>query len=181
MVGSHVEDVNEQDRGKDPGRPTRGRKDKSHDAISIFKGQIAKLELGVADTKEDVDLLEQRIEGAMGNLRGQIEDLQKGMQGLPIHGVSHEEFMAFQDKVLSMLTRLESRVDALTRHVEAWDEQMRQELAICKAAISVLVMATHESSKDSHTMGGGEEVSPSTAKHRKGKVPYTREDKGKGK
>ena len=103
------------------------------------------------------------------------------MQGLPVHGLSHEEFMAFQDKVLSMLTRLESRVDALTRHVEARDEQMRQELAICKAVISVLVMATHEGSKDSHTMGGGEEVSPSTAKHGKGKVLYTREDKGKGK
>ena len=70
MVGSHVEDVNEQDRGKDLGRPTLGRKDKSHDVISSFKGRIAKLELGVADTKEDVDLLEQRIEVAMGNLRG---------------------------------------------------------------------------------------------------------------
>ena len=26
---------------------------------------------------------------------------------------------------LSVLTRLESRVDALTRHVQAWDEKMR--------------------------------------------------------
>ena len=33
--------------------------------------------------------------------------------------------MAFQDKVLSVLTRLESRMDALTWHVEAWNEQMR--------------------------------------------------------
>ena len=74
-----MEDVSEQDRGRDPGPPTRGRKDKSHDAISSFKEWIAKLELGVSDTKGDVDLLEQRIEGAKGNLRGQIEDLQEGM------------------------------------------------------------------------------------------------------
>ena len=47
------------------------------------------------------------------------------MQGSSIHVMSHEEFMAFQDKVLSVLTRLESRVDALTRHVEARVEKMR--------------------------------------------------------
>ena len=80
-----------------------------------------------------------------------------------------------------MLTRLESRVDALIRHMEARDEKMRQELAICKATVSAWVMATHEGSKDSHNTDGGEEVSPSTARYGKGKVPYTREDMGKGK
>ena len=69
MVGSHVEDVSEQDRGWDLGPLTRGRKDKSRDAISNFEEQIAKLELGVVDTKGDVELLEQRIKEAMGNLR----------------------------------------------------------------------------------------------------------------
>ena len=33
-------------------------------------------------------------------------------------------------------------------------------------------MAIHEGSKDSYTMVGGEEVSPSTARYGKGKVPY---------
>ena len=89
--------------------------------------------------------------------------------------------MDFQGKVLSVLTRLELRVDALTRHVEAQDEQMRQDLAICKATVSARVMATHEGSEDSHTMGGREEVSSSTIRYGKGKVPYTSEDKGKGK
>ena len=79
-----------------------------------------------------MDLLEQCIEEAIGDLWGQIKDLQEGMQGSTIHTMSHKEFMALQDKVLSVLTRLESRVDALTRHVKARDEQMRQELAICK-------------------------------------------------
>ena len=50
MVGSHVEDVSKQDRGKDLFPPIRGMKDKSRDAISSFEGQIAKLELGVVDT-----------------------------------------------------------------------------------------------------------------------------------
>ena len=50
--------------------------------------------------------------------------------------MSHKEFMIFQDKVLSVLTRLESRVDVLTRHVETRDEQMRTDLSICKATVS---------------------------------------------
>ena len=70
--------------------------------------------------------------------------------------------MAFQDKVLSELTRLESRVEALTRHVEARDEKMRQKLAICKFVVLTWVMATHEGTEDSHTIGEGEEMSPST-------------------
>ena len=179
MVGSHVQDVSEQDWGKDPSPLTRGRKDKSCADIYSFEGRIAKLELGVSDTKGDVDLLEQRIEEVMGNMRGQIEDLQEAMQSSPVHAVSHEEFMDFQDKVLIVLPRLESRVDALIRHVEAWDEQMRQKLAICKVAVSSRVMATHEGLEDSHTTSGEEEVSSSTPRYGKCKVLYTREDKGK--
>ena len=86
------------------------------------------------------------------------------MQGLSVHSVSHKEFMAFQEKVLSVLTGLESRVDALTRHVEARDEQMRQELAICKTAVSTQVMANHEGLEDSHTTGRRERVPPSAAR-----------------
>ena len=41
-------------------------------------------------------------------------------------------------------------------------------------------MAAHEGSKDSYTMGGGEEVPPNVARREKGKLPYNR-DKGKGK
>ena len=69
MVGSHMKDVSEQDRGRDPSPPTRRKKDKSSDDSSSFEEQIAKLELGMSNTKGDANLLEQRIEGAMGNLR----------------------------------------------------------------------------------------------------------------
>ena len=58
MVGSHVEEACEQVWGRDPGPSTQGRKDKSCDAISSLKGRFVRLELGVADTKEGMDLLE---------------------------------------------------------------------------------------------------------------------------
>ena len=173
MVSSHVEEVTKQDQGRDPRPPTWGRKDKSRDAITIFEGWIAKLELVWKTPRGVLTFLEQSIEEAMGDLRGQINDLQEGMQGSSVHAVLHKEFMAFQGKVLSVLNKLELRVDALTRHVEAQDEQMRQELAIYKATVSTRVMATHEGSEDSHTMGGGEKVSPSTTRYGKGKAPFS--------
>ena len=78
MASSHMEDVSEQDRGRDHGPPTQGRNDKSCDAISSFEGQIAKLELGVADTKGDIDLLEQRIKEAMGGFVGVDQGTSRG-------------------------------------------------------------------------------------------------------
>ena len=58
MAGSHVEEGGEQVRGKDSGPSTQGRKDKSRDAISSLKGRFVRLELGMANTKEGMDLLE---------------------------------------------------------------------------------------------------------------------------
>ena len=247
MAGSHVEEGGEQVHGKDSGPSTRGRKDKSRDAISSLEGRFVRLELGVADTKEGMDLLEQSMEKVVEDLKVQIQDLQEGMQSSSIHAVSHEEFVNFQDRVLSMLASLESRVEVLTKH----KEKLRQEVAIYKTTLSARVMATHEAPREvpkphtfsgqqdamavaeslmdykesmssndegsrvSHSSGGGEEVSPrgseddcstgggeevfprgseddcstdggeevprSTAKHEKGKVAYTRKDKGKRK
>ena len=231
MAGSHVEEGGEQVRGKDSGPSTRGRKDKSRDAISSLEGRFVRLELGVADTKKGMDFLEQSKEKAVEDLKVQIQDLQEGMPRSSIHVVSHEGFVTFQDRVLSMLASLESRVEVLTKH----EEKLRQEVAIYKTALSARFMATHEAprvevpkphtfsgkqdamavteslmdykenmssndegSRVSHSSGGGEEVSPrgsedncntdggeevlrSTARHGKGKVSYTRKDKGKHK
>ena len=214
MAGSHVEEGGEQIQGKDSGPSTRGRKDKSRDAISSLEGRFIRLELGVADTKKGMDFLEQSIEKAVEDLKVQIQDLQEGMQSSSIHAVSHEEFVTFQDRVLSMLANLESMVEVLTKH----EEKLRQEVAIYKTALSARVMATHEAprvevpkphtfsgkqdamavaeslmdykesmssndegSRVSHSSGGGEEVPRSTAMHGKGKVSYTRKDKGKRK
>ena len=231
MAGSHVEEGGKQVRGKDSGPSTRGRKGKSRDAISILKERFVRLELGVVDTKEGMDLLEQSMEKAVEDLKVQIQDLQEGMQSSSSHAVSHEEFVTFQDRVLSMLTSLESRVEVLTKH----EEKLRQEVAIYKTTLSARVMATHEAprvevpkshtfsgkqdamaiaeslmdykesmssndegSKVSHNSGRGEEVSPreteddcstdggeevphSTTRHEKGKMSYTRKDKGKRK
>ena len=73
-----MEDVSEQDQGRDLSPSTRGRKDKSRDVISSFEGLICKLKLGVADTKGDVDLLEQRIKEAMGICRGVLRTFKTG-------------------------------------------------------------------------------------------------------
>ena len=95
MAGSHVEEGGEQVQGKDSGPSTRGRKDKSRDAISSLEGRFVRLELGVIDTKKGMDLLEQSMEKAVEDLKVQIQDLQEGMQSSSIHTVSHEEFMTF--------------------------------------------------------------------------------------
>ena len=97
----------------------------------------------MVDTKEGMDLLDQSMEKAVEDLKVQIPDLQERMQSSSVHAVSHEEFVTFQDKVLSMLASLESRVEVLTKH----EEELRQEMAIYKTALSARVMATHEAPK----------------------------------
>ena len=158
MEGSHVEEGGKQGRGKDSGPSTRGRKDKSHDAISSLEGRFVRLELGMADTKKGMDFLEQSMEKAVEDLKVQIQDLQEGMQSSSIHAVSHEEFVTFQDRVLSMLASLESRVEVLTKH----EEKLRQEVAIYKTAFSARVMATHEAPRvevpKPHTFSGKQDA-----------------------
>ena len=154
MAGSHVEEGGEQVRGKDSAPSTRGRKDKSRDAISSLERRFVGLELGVADTKEGMDLLEQSMEKSVEDLKVQIQDLQEGMQSSSIHAVSHEEFVTFQDRVLSVLASLESRVEVLTKH----EEKLRQVVAIYKTALSARVIATHEAPRvevQSHTRSVG--------------------------
>ena len=158
MAGSHVEEGDEQVQGKDSGPSTRGKKDKSRDAISSLEGRFVRLELGVADTKKGMNLLEQSMEKAVEDLKVQIQDLQEGMQSSSIHAVSHEEFVTFQDRVLSMLASLESRVEVLTKH----EEKLRQEVAIYKTELSSRVMATHEAPRvevlKPHTFNGKQDA-----------------------
>ena len=158
MAGSHVEESGEQVRGKDSSPSTRGRKDKSRDAISSLEGRFVRLELGVADTKKGMDFLEQSMEKAVEDLKVQIQDLQEGMQSSSIHAVSHEEFVTFQDRVLIMLASLESRVEVLTKH----EEKLRQEVAIYKTTLSARVMATHEAPRvevpKAHTFSGKQDA-----------------------
>ena len=90
MAGSHVEEGGEQ-----AGPSTRSRNDKSRDAISSLEGRFVRLELGVADTKEGMDYLEQSMEKAVEDLKVQIQDIQEEMQSSSIHAVSHEEFVTF--------------------------------------------------------------------------------------
>ena len=108
----------------------------------------------MGDTKEGMDLLEQSMEKSVEDLKVQIQDLQEGMESLSVHTVTHKEFMTFQDKVLSMLASLESRVEVLTKH----EEELRQEVVIYKTTLSARVMATHEAPRvevpKPHTFSG---------------------------
>ena len=66
--------------------------------------------------------------------------------------------MIFQDKVLSMLASLESRVEVLTKH----EKKLRQEVVIYKTALSDQVMATHEAPRvevpKPHTFSGKQDA-----------------------
>ena len=146
MSGSNVEETSEQTRGREMEHTTRGRgrKDKSRDALANMEARLAKVELAMADTREGVDLIEQGMEKGLEDLREQIQDLREGVLGSQVQPVSHEEFMSFQDKVMTMFASVESRMEALAARMDARDQEIRQELAIYKSAVSARVMATHE-------------------------------------
>ena len=148
MLGSNVEEISEQTHGKETEPTVRGRgkgkKDKSHDAIANMEARLANMELAMADTREGLDLIEQGMEKGLDDLREQIQDLREGLLGSQVHPMSHKEFMSFQDKVINMFASMESRVEALVARMEARDQEIRQELAIYKTAVSARVMATLE-------------------------------------
>ena len=79
----------------------------------------------MADTRERLDLIEQGMEKGMKDLRQQIQDLHEEMLVSQVQPVSHEEFMSFQEKVLSMLASMESRIEALATRIESPDQEVR--------------------------------------------------------
>ncbi|RVW63219.1 putative mitochondrial protein [Vitis vinifera] len=149
MSGSNVEKTSEQTRGREiePTARSRDKKDKSRDAVANMEARLAKVELAMADTREGLDLIEQGMEKGLEDLREQIQDLRERVLVSQVQPVSHEEFVSFQGKVLSMLASMESRIEALATRMESRDQEVRQELAIYKAAVSARVMATQEASR----------------------------------
>ncbi|RVW74266.1 hypothetical protein CK203_051029 [Vitis vinifera] len=149
MSGPNMEESSEQTCGRET-KPTargRGRKDKSRDALANMEARLAKVELAMADTREGLDLIEQGMEKGLEDLGEQIQDLRERVLVSHVQPMSHEEFMSFQGKVLSMLASMESRIEALATRMESRDQEVRQELAIYKAAVSAWVMATQEASR----------------------------------
>ena len=127
MSGSNVEETSEQTRGREV-EPTargrgRGKKDTSRDVVANMEARLTKVELAMADTREGVDLIEQGMEKGLEDLREQIQDLLEGVLVSQVQPVSHEEFMSFQDKVMSMFASVESRMEALAVHMEARDQE----------------------------------------------------------
>ncbi|RVX07513.1 hypothetical protein CK203_025214 [Vitis vinifera] len=94
-------------------------------------------------------------EGLRGS-KGQIQDLREGA-GSQVQPVSHEEFMSFQDKVMTC-SLVWSQGWRPCYTYGARDQEIRQELAIYKTAVSARVMATHEAPRvevpKPHTFSG---------------------------
>ena len=88
-----------------------------------MEARLAKVELAMADTREGVDLIEQGMEKGLEDLREQIQDLREGVLGSQVQPVSHEEFMSFQDKVMTMFASVESRMEAW---LHAWMSETKR-------------------------------------------------------
>ncbi|RVW13292.1 hypothetical protein CK203_103430 [Vitis vinifera] len=88
-----------------------------------MEAMLAKVELAMADTRERVDLIEQGMEKGLVDLREHIQDLREGMLASQVQPVSHNEFMSFQDKVMTMFASIKSRVEALVARMEARDQE----------------------------------------------------------
>ena len=78
-----------------------------------MEARLAKVELAMADTREGLDLIEQGMEKGLEDLREKIQDLREGVLVSHVQLVSREEFVSFQEKILSMLASIESRIKAL--------------------------------------------------------------------
>ena len=71
MLGSNVEETSEQTRGRETELIAwvRDKKDKSRDAIANMEARLAKVKLAIADTREELDLIEQGMEKGLKDLR----------------------------------------------------------------------------------------------------------------
>ena len=102
-----------------------GRKDKSHDVVANMEAMLTKVELAMADTWERLDLIEQGMEKGIKDLKEHIQDLREEMLVSQVQPMSYEEFVSFQEKVLSMLASMESRIETLATRMESRDQEVR--------------------------------------------------------
>ncbi|KAL5808962.1 hypothetical protein ACOSQ3_029653 [Xanthoceras sorbifolium] len=129
MAGVEEVVVQEPSRGRDA-NPSKSRKDKSRDAASILESRLARIELAIADSRERLDVLEQCVERDIGDLKERIEDLRGDMQfGSTSGREAQEGNEIFQ-------TRLENTVMGKLAEFETLLEDMRDDWALCKRAVS---------------------------------------------
>ena len=123
MSGSNVDEISKQTCGRET-EPTawgKGKKDKSRDVVVNMEARLAKVELAMEDTREGLNLIEQGMEKSLEDLREQIQDLREGVLVSQVQPMSHEKFVSFQEKVLSMLASMESRIEASATQMESQD------------------------------------------------------------
>ena len=73
----------------------------------------------MANTQEGLDLIKQGMEKGVEDLKEHIQDFREGMLVSQVQPMSHEEFVSFQEKVLSIFASMESRMEALTTRIES--------------------------------------------------------------
>lgn len=86
MSSGIEETVTEQARVREP---TKGRKNKSRDAMTSMETQLAKVELAMGDSGEHLDVLEQSLEQEVEGLKGEIKELRDVMLST-INSVAHD-------------------------------------------------------------------------------------------
>ena len=103
----------------------KARKDKSRDVVVNMEARLAKVELAMEDTREGLNLIEQGMEKSLEDLREQIQDLREGVLVSQVQPMSHEKFVSFQEKVLSMFASMGSRMEALATWMESRNQEIR--------------------------------------------------------
>ncbi|KAL6334922.1 hypothetical protein AAG906_023727 [Vitis piasezkii] len=99
------------------------RKDKSHDTIANMEAKLAKVELAMADTREELDLIEQGMEKGLGDLRevevpkpqgfsGKRDD--KELDNFLWHMERYFEAIALTDKAAKVRTATLYLIDTTT-------------------------------------------------------------------
>ncbi|XP_042951365.1 uncharacterized protein LOC122286598 [Carya illinoinensis] len=106
--------------------------EKSHKEVSTFNNTIAKMEVEVADVKDRLDIMEQSLEEL--GLEGQSEVLKESILSIvnPTIEAHYARNIAFQDRVLGELARLQEQME------EHWLglEETRADWAMCKRAVA---------------------------------------------
>ncbi|RVX19742.1 hypothetical protein CK203_005067 [Vitis vinifera] len=98
MSGSNVEETSEQTRGRETEPTARA----GAEARRIHLVML-------------LPTWRQGMEKGLEDLREQIQDLRERVLVSQVQPVSHEEFVSFQGKVLSMLASMESRIEEASR------------------------------------------------------------------
>ncbi|KAG6627028.1 hypothetical protein CIPAW_15G094100 [Carya illinoinensis] len=106
--------------------------DQSHREVSTLDNTVTRMEVAVADVRDWLDIVEQGLEEL--GLEGQSESLKESILSTinPTIEAQHVENVAFQDRVLGELTKLQGQMEEHRVGLE----ETKADWAICKRAVA---------------------------------------------